>query len=242
MRNLEEFNGCHYGQTCFIIGAGPSLHFQDLEPLKKYTTIAVNSGYCAFPEANYFVSDDGGVSVWSYFFRDLRFSTTIPILYEDKLFNQCSLFLEKPVIFRHRTGYNITDVYEHENKENRICQSRSSLGTAIHIAHVMGFKTIYVLGLDCCRLYGFRYFWEFPCFKDKPYKVAFGHQDTYKKQIVGRIETDNDLSDILEYWETTAKCFLEKVRVYNLSPITQVNGFPKRDLKTVLNELELQSV
>ena len=61
MRNLEEFNGIHKGKTCFVIGAGTSLHFQDLEPLKSMDNvvmIAVNSGYVAASWAGYFVSDD----------------------------------------------------------------------------------------------------------------------------------------------------------------------------------------
>ena len=58
VRNLEEFNGKHKGETCFIIGAGTSIHFQNLEPLKDHVTIAVNSGYVAANWASYFVSDD----------------------------------------------------------------------------------------------------------------------------------------------------------------------------------------
>jgi len=58
VRNLEEFNGIHRGKTCFIIGAGASVHFQNLEPLKQHVTIAVNSGYVAANWASYFLSDD----------------------------------------------------------------------------------------------------------------------------------------------------------------------------------------
>ena len=58
MRNLEEMNGIYKDTPCFIICPGPSVAAQNLEPLKNYVTIAVNSGYLAAPWANYFLSDD----------------------------------------------------------------------------------------------------------------------------------------------------------------------------------------
>jgi len=115
MRTLEEFNQCFSDKprTCFIIGSGPSIHGQDLRFLKQFVTIAVNSGYLAHLKADFFVSDDAQASIWSYFFHDLYNSRyTIPILYADKLQMLGGIFGKRRVVFRHRTGYHLTDTYE----------------------------------------------------------------------------------------------------------------------------------
>lgn len=88
MRNLEEFNQKHTGQTAFLIGAGPSIIDLNLVPLKDHVTIAINSGYCAYEDADYFLTDDY-VQNWSYFFQDLvQSSKTIAFLYENELPNR----------------------------------------------------------------------------------------------------------------------------------------------------------
>jgi len=108
-RNLEEFNQIHKDKPAIIIGSGTSIFGLDLSPLKNCITLAVNSGYVAYPESNYFVSDDWSVANWSYFFRDLQQSPiTLALLYENKFRDSGSIFGERVVQFRHRLGYHVT--------------------------------------------------------------------------------------------------------------------------------------
>ena len=84
-RNLEEFNNRYPGRTCFIIGSGCSVNDiqKDLHLLSSHVTIAVNSGYVAYPQSDFFVSDDWSVANWSYFFDDLTKSQhTVALLYD----------------------------------------------------------------------------------------------------------------------------------------------------------------
>jgi len=236
-RNLEEFNGKHAGTPAFIVGSGPSIHGLDLEPLKDYVTIAVNAGYVAVPDSDYYISDDWEASVWSYFAHDLRKSDkTIPFLYEDKLADKADWFGNRAVLFRHREGYNITDKYEHERKKNRIVQCRTSAGSAIHIAHIMGCSPIVLLGLDCARVRAFRWFWQFPDWKNKPRRLDGRKADKYKhvKQT-----GDSDLDSILNYWRTQGREINKKCVVYNASEISKVDIFPKMNLSTVLEVLNV---
>ncbi len=227
MRNLEEFNNKHAGEKCFIIGAGTSIHGQDLEPLKNHVIIAVNSGYVAVPNANYFISDDWSIKHWSYFFRDLVNSkTTTALLYEKMLIEQASWFGSRTVLFRHQQGIRIPDRYIHKNKKSYLGETRTSLGSAIMAAHIMGCSEIIILGLDGCRVDGFRYFWQFSGY-EVPYRNDDIPIDKYDKcRFRGQI-TDFDLLDMRTTWRPFGLAVNKKCKIYNASPISIVDIFPK---------------
>ena len=233
-RNLEEFNNKHKDTPCVIIASGPSVIEADLSKLKPYVTIAVNSGYVAYPDATYFVSDDFSVVRWSYFVDDLRKSkTTIALLYEDKLAGAAAWFGNRAVLFRHRTGYNITDYYDHDNYQSKICQSRTSLGTAIGISHIMMCNPIIIVGLDCYRLNGVRWFWQLPEWENKPHRVDRRNEDTYSNKSDN---TDDDLDDILKYWQDHGEEINQKCKVYNASEKSRVTVFPYMSLNDFLEK------
>lgn len=228
MRNLEEFNGRHKGELIFIIGAGPSLFGQNLDKVKNYPTISVNSGYVAAPWSSYFVSDDWSVKHWSYFFRELKESdTTTVFLYEDKLKETSSWFGSRSVLFKHRKGLHIPDKYEHLNRLNHLGQTRTSLGTAIMIAHIMGCARIVLLGVDGCRYKGKRYFWQFWDESKQPFRNDDIPIERYQYQKFGEKETDNDLLDIESTWQSLGKAINRKCVVYNVSPMSIIKVFPK---------------
>jgi len=228
MRNLEEFNGKHLGQPGIVIGSGTSVLDVDLSLFKNYPRITVNSGYMACTDAEYFVSDDEEISLWNFFCNDLRNSNTIVFLYEDKLQDRVEWFGDRSVLFRHRQGYHITDKYEHENKKNRIVQCRSSLGSAIHIAIIMGCDPILVVGLDCYRWNSYRWFWQHPSWQGiRPYRIDRHKEDKYRQKYHRRVKTDDDLVDIMRYWQAQGGEFNKKCRVYNCSKDSLVDVFPK---------------
>lgn len=231
VRNLEEFNGRFSGRTCFIVGAGTSIAGLNLEFLKKHITIAVNSGYLAVPWADFFLSDDHSVSSWSYFFRDLRSSETTVLLYEEKLGKHAILFGNRSVIFRHCKGINIPDKYTHDDKIYHIGETRTSVGSSIMVAHIMGCSEIVLLGIDCCRQMGYRYFWQMLEWNfEKPFRNDSVPVDRYKKcKIAGEI-TDYDLVDISKTWDKLGFYLKRKCSVYNASTISKLTVFPKIDL------------
>lgn len=240
-RNLEECNGLHVGRTAFVIASGTSLHGLDLSPLSKHISITVNSGYLAFPNSDYFVSDDAAITKWTYF-RDLVRSKTTALLYEDKFHHVVKFFGDRLVFFRHRTGYNITDKYSHTNRPDRIAQSRSSVGTAIHIAHIMRCSPIALLGVDGYRLNGMRYFWQLdPIRYNHPSKLNL-HKilDVFSKVSENGIETDTDLLDIKQYWQEHGAKFLERNKVFNLSQKSTIDVFPKTTLSEFLEQMHVQ--
>lgn len=244
-RNLEEFNQAFEGKICFIVGAGPSVHFQNLDLLKPHMSIAVNSGYLAVPEADFFISDDWASSCWSYFFNDLRQSNkTIALLYEDKLNHMRRMFGERAVLFHHRKGINIADKYNHSEYKHYIGETRTSVGSAIMVAHIMGCSKIALLGVDNCRYQGMRYFWQLPHstspYRNIPYKIPYRNDgvplDRYRKCKIGGQGSDYDLVDISRTWNKFGQAVNKKCKVYNISELSILTVFPKMKLEEFVNE------
>ncbi len=233
MRNLEEYNSAFEGKTAFVIGSGPSLAFADLSLLSQHITIAVNSGYLAFPSSDFFLSDDHEVARWSYFQKDLKQSKTTVLLYEDKLKKEAHLFGDRLVLFRHRHGYHVTDPYSHNDKKNHILQARTSVGSAIHVAHIMGCDRIILLGIDCRRLEGKRYFWEF---NQKKYNISRSDGVPlvkFKRVRKRGVQTDSDLIQIQDYWTKFGGELNKKCNIYNASTLSTLNIFPKIEWKDI---------
>ena len=196
-------------------------------------TIAVNSGYCICPDADYFVSDDWSCAHWSYMFNDLKNSKkTIALLYDKKLKNIAHWFGQRTVLFKHRKGWHLSDTYSHTEYNHHICQARNSLVTAIAIAHIMGCSPIILLGADCCRKDGKRYFWQFWEQKRQPYRNYGIPVDRYNK--LPALQTDTDLLDILQYWNRFGKEVKKKCQILNASQISKIDIFPKIDLTKCL--------
>lgn len=234
MRNLEEFNGKHKGKTCFVIGAGCSIGFDDLTPLKNHVTIAVNSGYVGYTDSDYYISDDWAVERWSYFFRDLKKSKkTIALLYDKKLRHTGPMFGDRSVLFKHKKGYQLTKPYSDSEKDKHIWEARTSVGSAIHVAHIMGCRPIVLLGVDCCRYNGNRYFWQSADFRVKPYRNDGVPIDNYRKSKIKGVEADTDLHSILNYWRNIAE-HASSAKILNASAISLVDAFPKVKFKDVV--------
>jgi len=223
---LDAFNQIHAGKPACILGSGPSILSVDLSLLKHFVTFAVNGSILAYPQSDYFVSDDSDCVNWSYFSHELRESKAKALLYEDKFESIKNIFGKRTVYFRHRTGYNVTDKYEHENPPNRILQCRTSIGSAMHIAHIMGCKPLILVGIDCARLSGKRWFWEFPPYQ-RPKRLDGRVPDKYRRFR----DSDVDLVEILDYWQAQGTEFLKKTVVYNASPLSRVRVFQKIALK-----------
>jgi hypothetical protein len=243
MRNLEEYNGRHSDRTCFIVAPGPSVYFEDLSSLGNHITIAVNGGILAFPQADFFISDDWSVANWSYFQKDLRKSKSTVLLYEDKLKSAAHLFGERSVLFRHRKGYKITDRYSHSESAEHIWEARSSAGSAIHVAHIMGCKQIVLVGFDCKRIQGNRYFWQFPkhdkrTWCPEPSRSDRVKTDRFRKTTHEGRDTDTDLIEILKYWRKVGKAIQPHCRVLNATNHSAIDVFPSIRLQELLSSLE----
>jgi len=146
------------------------------------------------------------------------------------LLDKAHFFGNRAVLFRHRTGYHFTKTYSHTKKKNHVGQARSSVSTAIQIAYVMGCSKAVLLGMDCRRYRGFRYFWQLPGWK-RPYRNDGVAIDTYKKKKDGPVESDRDLIQIKQAWQVIADNLPDDFALYNGSKLTILDHFPKVELQ-----------
>lgn len=148
---LKEFKNIHKGESCFIIGNGPSLRIEDLEAIAKkgIPTFATNRIYNLFDNSDWrptyyacedeIIADDAGINIYSGFVKfipiELKWDYDINV---------------HDAIYFHRQ-YRSKKIYKHGFSPD-ISVGIASRGTVTYtcmqIAVYMGFEMIYLLGVD----------------------------------------------------------------------------------------------
>jgi hypothetical protein len=147
----------YYGKRCFIIGNGSSLRIDDLERLTSEYTFAVNSIWKIFEKTKwrpsfYCCVDSVGYS--RYFSEIMKMD--VPFKFSDirakRYFADTCVVGEMYFIFHdypfkiHRYDYEEPQISE--ECANTINAGYTVTFTAIQLAFYMGFKEIYLLGID----------------------------------------------------------------------------------------------
>lgn len=159
---IEKFNAKHNGDSCFIVATGPSLRASDLDVLNNNGVIcfSVNSIYRVYSETNwrpdYYVVDD---------YRAIaNVSDMIGNIAKKAAFvgDSCETFTT------HEHGDDIYMFHKHYEyaydtlpKFSDDFAQRSYTGltvtyTCLQLAVYMGFRNIYLLGVDCNYVNGSR--------------------------------------------------------------------------------------
>ena len=227
----------------FVIGSGPSIYKQDLEPLKEYITIAVNSGIMKFPSADMFLADDWAVSSHEYFY-DLKDLSCIKLLYKSKLEKYSSHIKEEEVVYFDHKSYYVPSEKKYypegliftKDPFLPIIGARTGAASCIHILHMLGIQNIILLGIDCCFSKDKkRYFWEY----EKNIKTTRVDGRKIEKRIDGKIRgypVDSHSRSFLEYWGKLA----EQAKKQNINIINCSGGildfFPKMKIEDVLKK------
>ncbi len=225
---VSDFKNRHKGEMAFLFGGGPSLHFIDMDLIKEHICITINSGIAKHPDSNYFVSDDTAISNWAYY-ELLEKSNCVKFLYRDKFEKIESL--KNSVLFDHTWWFSPKDkTYNMKGleltKKEPIVGARISMGSAVHIAYILGCNPIVLLGNDCKLKDGKRYFWQFPG-EEKQFRVRGVKYPT---------NTGFDRRAFVEYWNYFAKVNKEKkVDIIDASN-SCLNCFPKMSVEEVLNK------
>jgi len=226
-------------ELIFIVGGGPSARFINIEKIKPYSTMAVNSGIILIPFANFFVSDDRGVATWSYF-KNLSELNCLYLLYEDKLKNCVQhLNINKVIFYKHTWFYSPeNNKYNFEgiklNKTTKIIGSRTSMGSAVHLCYLMGYKRIILVGNDCqLDKNGKRYFWQYWAQNEQPYRLS-GIPFSNRTQHIGF-----DKKSFEEYWKSfvkvNRKLLKTELKIIDCSD-TDFDFFEKMSLEQILKK------
>lgn len=214
---LRKFKDIHNGKRCFIIATGPSLANTDLSRLKEEYTFGVNALCLKFDElgwrTNYFVLSDYKA-----------FMKMGPVLTDKKMDFFCTWKAEdNPYgIFVPTFIYNcyMTDYRKKvftKNIEAGIGDGNTVVLQAIQIAAYMGFKDIYLLGVDC----------NYDTKEGPLYFVDHGIRGLEQRGAGVRMIADF----------TVIKKFAEQwgVNIYNATNGGMLEVFPRVDLQKILD-------
>ena len=236
---IKDFHNKHKGKLAFVLGSGPSLHFEKLEGIERYVSFAVNTAILKLKTADYFVTNDSSVTDWDYFLHSLPklkgtvFMPSDPLVKFDHHFDK-----QKSCFYDHKFTYdlqkrNVASVSFEltEDPEQPIIGVGSSSCTAVHIAHIMGCNPIVLLGVDCCYITDRHYFWQFPG-EAKPKRIK-GVPFPTRKQLIKNKTVDDHNREILEHWNTFGRCN-PHANVINASTQGLVDCIPKMSYGDVI--------
>lgn len=154
---MKTLKGIHEGKRCFIIGNGPSLRAGDLEKLKDEFTFAANTIYNIFDRTDwrptYYLSVDDrtmkvvqgelqNYNMGHLFLRHDKCILQAPTNQLTKIYISQLLFEVDP------KPYNNTQIYFSEDVSDHFSNGGTVTYEAIQLAVYMGFKEIYLLGID----------------------------------------------------------------------------------------------
>ena len=234
-RKLKQFKGIHQGETCFIIGNGPSLQAEDLEMLcqKRIPTFGFNRIYLMFENTNwrptYYVSQD------------------------EKMLGNCKEIVDKldlpykfiPLFHKYYHNINIQNAYYFKLKlgddgktffsediSKFIGDSTTVACSAIQIAVYMGFKKIYLIGVDH----------SFSTYKNDKGEIINDEtvrdyfSDEYFKDKAQLYVPDLDAS-ARAFLVMREYCDKHDIEIYNATRGGRLEVFQRVDLDNVLNDL-----
>lgn len=145
---LERLKDSHKGKRCFLIGNGPSLTGEDLHLLKDEYTFGTNMVYKIFDKTDWRPS----------------FHCVSDTIYASKLGIELSKMVKAPLFTTERTYRRMrkkpvdttyvhtipTERYKVRGNIQAYCMIKATvLSLAAEMAFHMGFKEIYLLGVDC---------------------------------------------------------------------------------------------
>ncbi len=147
--NLKRFKDLYKGKSCFIVGNGPSLRFEDLEKIREKKLISFGSNYIfkSFDKLKwrptYYVVLDAN-------FAAANMGNLIEHYSDEITFFQAEEYKGKTVPkVNYYTSKTPDKMSFSEDISNKVFSATTVTYDAIQIAMYMGFSTIYLIGVDC---------------------------------------------------------------------------------------------
>ena len=229
---LKKFKNKYQGKRCFICATGPSLTQEDVEMLKDEYTIGVNSICAMYPNTwwrpKFYVFQDYTIyeMYGDWFNREgktIVFSGDPLVGYVRgvKIREKCIRF---PVNWAYHNYAGIKGkpyVYFSDDCYEKVYSGYTVTYSAIQLAMYMGFKEIYLLGVDCNYNSGKKN--HFVNTKKEFIRTSQGARKECAQQM-------------LAYQKAKEAAERKNVRIYNVSRGGKLEIFPRINLEEVLND------
>lgn len=236
---LKDLVDKHQGKVGFVVGAAPSLHYVNVESLKPYVNIAVNSAIAKVDFANYFVSDDAEVMIWDYY-QNIK-PDCIKLLYADKFKNiqpnENTVLFKHKIWFDHiRKTYNPEGLVFTKDANLPLIGARTSVGTAVNLAFLMGLSPIVLLGVDCCYENNCRYFWQHKTEKKCRRLDGGSYFSIPNAGHINGHPVDTHSKDFIQYWNALSiQAKSQNIHIINASGGI-LDCFERMNLEEVLKK------
>lgn len=231
LEQLSKFKDIHIGKRCFIIGTGPSLTIEDLESLKGEITFAPNRIYelqekTIWRPTFYMCQDHNIIQTFGDKIKGIESDVSfLPINYKnDFVGDKYRFFVLK------EKNYYPKDAEFSKDVAKFIAQGYTVTYGAIQMAIYMGFKEIYLVGIDH----------NYNITRDASGRpVRNADSENYSKGMSDYVNMNN-LPRIEE--STIAYEVAEKVsrkmgvRIYNATRGGMLEAFERINLDNVLNK------
>jgi FkbH-like protein len=148
---LKQFRGKHRNERCFIIGNGPSLTVEDLEKLGNEVTFASNRIFYIFPQTEwrptYYMCHD--FMLLKSIYKDVQRVESQASFFPINMKWLFDIDIKKGIKFLHKTDEFCPAPPKFSNDISKgIYEGATVTYAAIQLAAYMGFKEIYLLGVD----------------------------------------------------------------------------------------------
>lgn len=231
--SIKKFKDIHKGETCFVVGNGPSMTMADLDKIHQFgvKSFACNKIYLAFDKTD-----------WrpDYFFvSDAKIVADID--YEKTRLNKKSMFF--PRKFKKEIGFgNYYELLWHNWLEHGdfstdahkgVYQCETIIAEAIQLAYYMGFSKVYIIGVD------FSYNMQSVDEKSKTFKN--GDNNYFIKDYASKgqvLNLPNQQANILGFKAAREGFESNGREIYNATRGGKLEVFIRKDLDEVFKEIE----
>ena len=239
-KRLIQFKDIHKGETCFVIGNGPSLKVGDLTRIFELgiPSFAFNRIFCIFDETlwrpTYYISQDINVTYGiQEQFRNLELKYKfLPIRWKwyEKFTIPNSVYYKTITTNDEILGFS-------KDFAKEVVDAPTVAYTAFQLAYYMGFKRIYLIGFDQ----------NYKIAKDKDGNIVV--DDKLEKDYVSEKYRNEETDDLIipNLYEMN-KAFISldthiksgelDLEVYNSTRGGMLEVFERKDLDEVFKELE----
>lgn len=231
--SIKKYKDIHKGETCFIVGNGPSMTMDDLDKIHDLgvKSFACNKIYLAFDKTDwrpdyFFVSDS---------------KVVLNIDYEKIGLKKNNMFF--PRKFKSEIGFgNYYEVLMHNWLEHGdfstdahkgLYQCETVIADALQVAYYMGFQKIYIIGVD------FSYNMQSVDEKNKTFKN--GENNYFIKDYASNGEVlnlPNQQANILGFQAAREGFESNGREIYNATRGGKLEVFIRKDLDEVFKEIE----